>query len=118
MKEYFSQFGDVTRLRLARNKKVCTECRYTYNLLIYYQTGASRHYAYIEMSSKSVAEIVAETMNNYLLMGHLLKCQVSDPRTRHLDHADNGHRSFLRRTFTPSFGSVPTRSSERCPVPE
>ncbi|OWZ71506.1 hypothetical protein AYX14_03092 [Cryptococcus neoformans] len=60
MKEYFSQFGDVTRVRLARNRK----------------TGASKHYAYIEMSSESVAEIVADTMNNYLLMGHLLKCHV------------------------------------------
>lgn len=61
MKEYFSQFGDVTRLRLARNPK----------------TGASRHYAYIEFSSLPVAEIVADTMNNYLLMGHLLRCNVS-----------------------------------------
>ncbi|WVQ65141.1 uncharacterized protein L199_003314 [Kwoniella botswanensis] len=60
MKSYFSQFGDVTRLRLARNRK----------------TGASKHYAYIEFSSASVAQIVAETMNNYLLMGHLLKCEV------------------------------------------
>ncbi|WVQ97030.1 hypothetical protein IAU59_004140 [Kwoniella sp. CBS 9459] len=59
MKEYFSQFGDVSRLRLARNRK----------------TGASKHYAYIEFSSQSVAEIVADTMNNYLLMGHILKCQ-------------------------------------------
>ncbi|WOO86210.1 putative RNA-binding protein [Vanrija pseudolonga] len=60
MKDYFSQFGDVTRLRLARNPK----------------TGASRHYAYIEFSSLPVAEIVADTMNNYLLMGHLLRCNV------------------------------------------
>ncbi|WVN85584.1 uncharacterized protein L203_100733 [Cryptococcus depauperatus CBS 7841] len=60
MKEYFSQFGDVTRIRLARNRK----------------TGASKHYAYIEMSSESVATIVAETMNNYLLLGHLLQCEV------------------------------------------
>ncbi|TXT04959.1 hypothetical protein VHUM_04042 [Vanrija humicola] len=60
MKEYFSQFGDVTRLRLARNPK----------------TGASRHYAYIEFSSLPVAEIVADTMNNYLLLGHLLRCNV------------------------------------------
>jgi nucleolar protein 15 len=28
------------------------------------------------MSSQSVAQIVAETMNNYLLMGHLLKVNV------------------------------------------
>jgi nucleolar protein 15 len=87
-------------------------------LLIYYQTGASRHYAYIEMSSKSVAEIVAETMNNYLLMGHLLKCQVGHPLTQRLGHADTAHRSSLPKTFIQSFGSVPTRSSERCPVPE
>ncbi|BEJ18144.1 hypothetical protein CspHIS471_0704210 [Cutaneotrichosporon sp. HIS471] len=60
MKEYFGQFGDVTRLRLARNPK----------------TGASRHYAYIEFSSEPVAEIVADTMHNYLLMGHLLQCAV------------------------------------------
>jgi nucleolar protein 15 len=29
------------------------------------------------MASQSVAEIVADTMNNYLLMGHLLKVNVS-----------------------------------------
>lgn len=60
MREYFGQFGDVTRLRLARNPK----------------SGASRHYAYIEFSSLPVAEVVAETMHNYLLMGHILKCNI------------------------------------------
>ncbi len=40
------------------------------------QTGASRHYAYLEFSSEPVAEIVADTMHNYLLMGHLLQCQL------------------------------------------
>ncbi|CAD6574023.1 MAG: hypothetical protein TREMPRED_000991 [Tremellales sp. Tagirdzhanova-0007] len=60
MREYFGQFGEVTRLRLARNRK----------------TGASKHYAYIEMSSRTVADIVADTMNNYLLKGHLLQCRV------------------------------------------
>lgn len=43
------------------------------------QTGASKHFAYIEMSSKAVAEITAETMNNYLLMGHILQCHVRLP---------------------------------------
>lgn len=60
IKEYFGQFGDVTRYRLARNPK----------------SGASRHYGYVEFSSLPVAEIVAETMHNYLLMGHLLQCVV------------------------------------------
>jgi len=60
MKEYFTQFGDVTRLRLSRNKK----------------TGKSKHYAFIEFKNAQVAQIVAETMNNYLLYSHVLKCSV------------------------------------------
>ncbi|KAJ7650417.1 hypothetical protein FB45DRAFT_731521 [Roridomyces roridus] len=60
LKAYFSQFGDVTRLRVSRNKK----------------TGQSKHYGFIEFDSASVAQIVAETMDNYLLMGHILRCKV------------------------------------------
>ncbi|EIN10017.1 hypothetical protein PUNSTDRAFT_120238 [Punctularia strigosozonata HHB-11173 SS5] len=60
MRAYFSQFGEITRLRLSRNKK----------------TGRSKHYAFIEFDSSSVAQIVAETMDNYLLMGHILRCKV------------------------------------------
>ncbi|GJE99922.1 RNA-binding domain-containing protein [Phanerochaete sordida] len=60
MKSYFSQFGDVTRIRLSRNKR----------------TGQSKHYGFIEFESSSVAQIVAETMDNYLLMGHILTCKV------------------------------------------
>jgi len=57
MRAYFTQFGTVLRLRLARNKK----------------TGASKHYAFIEFESSEVADIVAKTMNNYLMFGHILK---------------------------------------------
>lgn len=60
MREYFSQFGNVLRLRLSRNKK----------------TGHSKHYAFIEFESEEVAKIVADTMDNYLLFGHILKCSV------------------------------------------
>ncbi|KAF8640247.1 hypothetical protein AX16_010142 [Volvariella volvacea WC 439] len=60
LRGYFTQFGDVTRLRVSRNKK----------------TGKSKHYAFLEFDSSSVAQIVAETMDNYLLMGHILKCKV------------------------------------------
>ncbi|KAH8822901.1 hypothetical protein DL96DRAFT_1469992 [Flagelloscypha sp. PMI_526] len=60
LKSYFSQFGDVSRLRVSRNKK----------------TGKSKHYAFLEFTSSEVATIVAETMDNYLLSGHLLQCKV------------------------------------------
>lgn len=67
MKEYFSQFGNVTRLRISRNKK----------------TGKSKHYGFIEFDSVSVARIVSETMDNYLLAGHLLQCKVVPPERVH-----------------------------------
>ncbi|KAF2771328.1 hypothetical protein EJ03DRAFT_325762 [Teratosphaeria nubilosa] len=57
MKAYFSQFGDITHLRLARNRK----------------TGKSQHYAFVEFASKAVAEIVAKTMDKYLLFNHILQ---------------------------------------------
>lgn len=60
MKSYFSQFGDITRLRLSRNKK----------------TGKSKHYAFIEFESSEVARVVSETMDNYLLFGHILKVKL------------------------------------------
>ncbi|KAL8934002.1 MAG: hypothetical protein Q9216_006118 [Gyalolechia sp. 2 TL-2023] len=60
MRSYFSQFGSILRLRLSRNRT----------------TGASKHYAFVEFASSSVASIVAETMNNYLLFGHILKCKL------------------------------------------
>jgi len=59
MRSYFSQFGQILRLRLSRNKK----------------TGASKHYAFIEFADQEVADIAAETMHNYLLFGHILKCK-------------------------------------------
>jgi nucleolar protein 15 len=69
MKKYFSQFGRVKRLRLSRNKK----------------TGASKHYAFVEFSSSEVADIVARTMNNYLLFGHILRCALIPAEQVHPD---------------------------------
>lgn len=62
LSKYFSQFGDLKEVRLARNKK----------------TGNSRHYGFIEFSNKDDAKIAQETMNNYLLMGHLLQVRLME----------------------------------------
>ncbi|KAN0061365.1 nucleolar protein [Thecaphora frezii] len=57
LRGYLSQFGDVRRLRVSRNRK----------------TGKPKHYAFVEFADKDVAAIVQETMNNYLIDGHLLQ---------------------------------------------
>ncbi|GHJ83911.1 hypothetical protein NliqN6_0313 [Naganishia liquefaciens] len=100
MKAYFSQFGDVTRLRLARNRK----------------TGASKHFAYIEMSSKAVAEITAETMNNYLLMGHILQCHVIPQEKIHPDLWVGANKKWRRvpsaRVERSSYGKERTEAEQ------
>jgi nucleolar protein 15 len=60
MKEYFGQFGTILKLRLSRNKL----------------SGASKHYAFIQFASSVVTEIVAKTMDNYLMFNHIMKVKV------------------------------------------
>ncbi|RKP23526.1 hypothetical protein SYNPS1DRAFT_18451, partial [Syncephalis pseudoplumigaleata] len=78
MRGYFGQFGTVSRLRLSRNKK----------------TGRSKHYAFVEFADADVADVVADTMNNYLLFGHLLKCQVVPAHKVHARLFDGANRKF------------------------
>ena len=78
MRTYFSQFGDVTKLRLSRNKK----------------TGRSKHFAFLEFASKDVASIVAQTMNNYLMFGHILKCHLVPNEQVHENLWKGANRKF------------------------
>ncbi len=80
MRQYFSQFGDINRLRLSRNKK----------------TGASRHWAFIEFKSTGVAKIVADTMNNYLMFGHILKCRVVPEEQLHVNVWKGADKRFKK----------------------
>ena len=80
MRAYFTQFGPISRLRLSRNKT----------------TGRSKHYAFIEFASTSVANIVAETMNNYLLFGHILKCKVVPQEQVHEDLWKGANKRFKK----------------------
>jgi nucleolar protein 15 len=67
MTSYFSQFGRVQRIRLSRNRK----------------TGRSKHFAFLEFASATVAKVVADTMDNYLLFNHLLQCKVVEADKLH-----------------------------------
>ncbi|CDK29046.1 unnamed protein product [Kuraishia capsulata CBS 1993] len=78
MKKYFQQFGEITRLRLSRNKK----------------TGKSKHYGFIEFALYEVAKIAAETMNNYLIFGHILKCSLVPKENLHEDIFNGANTKF------------------------
>lgn len=80
MRSYFSQFGTIKRLRLSRNK----------------HTGASKHYAFIEFESAEVADIVARTMDKYLLFGHILQVRVVPPEQVHKDLWKGAGRRFKK----------------------
>jgi nucleolar protein 15 len=88
MRQYFTQFGIITRLRMARNK----------------WTGASKHYAFIEFEEKEVAEIVAKTMDNYLLFGHILKCKVVPDEQIHETMWKGANRRFKVRPWSKIIG--------------
>lgn len=77
---YFSQFGQVSRVRVSRNPK----------------SGASKHYAYVEFFHAEVARIVSETMNNYLLFGHLLQVQVVPESKLHAELFKGANRKFAK----------------------
>lgn len=85
LKEYFSQFGTVTRLRLSRSKK----------------TGGSKGYAYVEFECDEVAKIVAETMNNYLFCERLLRCEFVPPEKVH-PKIFIGHDTKFKKPFLPA----------------
>lgn len=59
LRQFFSQFGTVTKVRVSRSKK----------------TGGVKGYAFVEFAISEVAKIAADTMNNYLMFGKLLKCR-------------------------------------------
>lgn len=80
MRAYFSQFGEITKLRLSRNRL----------------TGRSKHYAFIEFASVTVAKIVAETMDNYLMYSHILKCKFVPAEQLHPEVWKGANRRFKR----------------------
>lgn len=80
MRAYFSQFGDIKHLRLARNRR----------------TGASKHYAFVEFKHADVAAIVQKTMNNYLMLKHILKVQLVPKEKVHPDLWKGADRRFRK----------------------
>lgn len=60
--KYFAQFGDITNIHVPTSKR----------------TGNFKHFAFLEFANLDDAKIAVETMNNYLVLGHILKAKLMD----------------------------------------
>ena len=81
LKNFFQQFGQVTKLRVSRSVK----------------TARSRSYAFLEFAERKVAEIAAKAMNNYLMFGRKLDVHIMEDV--HRDTFKHGNRDWK---FTPT----------------
>ena len=77
---YFSQFGELLRVRLSRSRR----------------TGRSKHYAFLEFKSAEVAAIAAETMDGYLMMKQKIECHVVPPEKVHPQTFAGANRRFKK----------------------
>lgn len=70
LKSYFEQFGKVTRTRVARSEK----------------SGRSKGFAFVEFRVPEVAQIAAETMDNYLMFKQVLKTAYISPEEQKFNY--------------------------------
>lgn len=66
LRDLFSQAGEVTSLRIPKDRK----------------SGESKQYGYLTMSSQSEADHAVSRFDNYLLSEHRLKVGLARPRVR------------------------------------
>lgn len=92
LKSYFTQFGAVTRLRLARSTR----------------TLGSKGYAFIEFKYPEVAQIAAEAMNNYIMFKQIIKTAYIAPENVKFDY----FRSGIRRTWVDDRMSMSSNAIE------
>lgn len=105
IKHFFTQFGKMTRLRLVRSKR----------------TGRPKGYAFIEFKEASVAQIVAETMDKYLLYGKQMKSFVTEKTPRMFEYANKiwtDRRPERREKYRTNYNDRPTLDVDGEEIPQ
>lgn len=80
LRSFFNQFGQVTKLRVSRNKK----------------TARARSYAFLEFKSAEVAAIAAEAMDGYFLFKQKLVCHLLTPQDQHAKLFKGANKKFAK----------------------
>ena len=90
MRGYFSQFGELRRLRLSRSKKTSRSRGYAYlefagalRTSVCRHLSAQRQLQVCSSADPTVAAVVAETMHGYPLGGKVLVAHTVDPAKVH-----------------------------------
>lgn len=78
MQKFFSQFGEVKRVRVSRNMK----------------TGGSRGYGFLEFKQPEVAKIAADTMHNYELYEKYLVVEVVPKEKLHKKMFEGANKAW------------------------
>lgn len=80
LRGFFTQFGAITRLRVARSTK----------------TLGSKGYAFIEFRYPEVAEIAADALNNYLMFKNIIKTRYIQPKEIKYDYFRSGVKKIKK----------------------
>lgn len=76
LKKFFSQFGEVTKLRVARSKT----------------TARPKGYAFLQFAERKVADVAAKAMNKYMMFGRTLDVHVMEET--HQEMFKHGNRDW------------------------
>lgn len=96
LRQYFSQFGRVTRVRMGRSER----------------TGNSRGFAFVEFEYPEVAQVAAETMDNYLMFQKVVKAKYIPPEKQ----AFNYFRTSVKRVTNKVRNGVKLTLVNRVPI--
>ncbi|CAD6994521.1 unnamed protein product [Ceratitis capitata] len=97
LKNYFEQFGAVTRLRLGRSRR----------------TGGSKGYAFVEFEYPEVAEVAAETMDNYLMFKKVVKAAYIPPEKQLYNYFRTSVRKVKNKAGKDIYVSHKTAAIQR-----
>ncbi|KAH8332708.1 hypothetical protein KR074_009259 [Drosophila pseudoananassae] len=97
LRQYFSQFGRVLRVRLGRSER----------------TGNSRGFAFVEFEYPEVAQVAAETMDNYLMFQKVVKAKYIPPEKQTVNYFKTSVKKVINKAGKQIFVSNLIQARQR-----
>ncbi|EDV94717.1 MKI67 FHA domain-interacting nucleolar phosphoprotein [Drosophila grimshawi] len=97
LRNYFKQFGHVTRIRLARSQR----------------TGGSKGFAFVEFEYPEVAKVAADTMDNYLMFQKVVKATYIPPEQQKFNYFKSTVKKVKNKAGKEIFVSNLTKATQR-----